>query len=64
MSEEKDKKSLTDKVIEKSVRLYDFTPNERSDENLDWMVKNGYISKQTQKHKRGTRGRRSKAEKV
>ncbi len=62
LGEEKEKKSLTDLVIEKSVELYNFTPSERSDENINWMLENGYMSKKTQKHKRGTRGRRTKSE--
>jgi len=49
-------KSSTDLVIEKSVELYGFTPNEKSDENLKWMRENGYQIK----HRHGTRGRRKK----
>ena len=54
---EKGKKSSTDLVIEKSVQLYGFTPNEKSDENLKWMRANGYLIKQVQKYRRGTRER-------
>jgi len=46
---EKGKKSSTDLVIEKSVELYGFTPNEKSDENLKWMLENGYLIKQVQR---------------
>jgi hypothetical protein len=49
---EKGKKSSTDLVIEKSVELYGFTPNEKSDENLKWMRENGYPIKQVQKRVR------------
>jgi hypothetical protein len=59
---EKEKKSLTDLIIERSVELYGFTPAERSDENIKWMLKNGYLNVQAQKHGRSTRGRRSKSE--
>ena len=59
---EKEKKSLTDLVIGKFIELYGFTPDERSDENLNWMLENGYLSRQAQRHRRGTRGRRSKSE--
>jgi hypothetical protein len=59
---EKKKKSLTDLVIERSVELYGFTPDERSDENLNWMLENGYMNRQAQRKRRGTRGRRSKLE--
>jgi hypothetical protein len=54
---EKEKKSLTDLIIEKSVELYGFTPDEKSDENLKWMRENGYVDKQMPKRGRG-RGRR------
>jgi len=49
---EKGKKSSTDLVIEKSVELYGFTPNEKSDENLKWMREHGYGLKQVQKRGR------------
>jgi hypothetical protein len=54
---EKDKNS-SDLIIEKSVELYGYTPEEKSDENLEWMRKNGYVIKRVEKHRRGTRGRR------
>jgi hypothetical protein len=59
---EKKKKSLTDMVIEKSLKLYGLTPNEMSDKNQNWMIDNGYLSKRPQKRRRGIRGRRPKSE--
>ena len=58
---EKGKKRTTDLVIEKSVELYGFTPNEKSDENLKWMRENGYLVKHARRYKHGIRGRRSKS---
>ena len=52
------KKTYTDIVIEKSVELFGFTPEERSDENLKWMLENGYKIKQSQNDNWGNRGRR------
>ena len=62
LSLEKEKKSFTDIVIEKSVELYGFTPDEMSDENQNWMLENGYLSRRSQKRRRGIRGRRPKSE--
>ena len=62
LSSEKDKKKLTDLIIEKSVELYGLTPDEISDENLKWMRENGYLNRETQRFLRGTRGRPSKKE--
>ena len=64
LGSEKGKRSSTDLVIERSVELYGFTPDEKSDENLEWMRKNGYLSERVKRHKRGTRGRRSKVERL
>ena len=47
-------KGLTDLVIEKSVELYGFTPSEKSEENLKWMLENGYPVKQVQKRVRAS----------
>ena len=47
-------KSLTDLIIEKSVELYGFTPSEKSEENLKWMLENGYPVKQVQKRVRAS----------
>ena len=56
LSIKKEKKS-SDLVIEKSFELYGFTPDEKSDENLKWMLKQGYLVKRIQRNKR-RRGRR------
>ena len=55
---EKGKKNSTDQVIKRSKELYGYTPEEKSDENMEWMLQNGYLQKK--RHRRGTRGRRSK----
>lgn len=62
LSSEKDKKKLTDLIIERSVELYGLTPDEISDENLKWMRDNGYINRENQRYLRGIRGRPSKKE--
>lgn len=48
LSEERRKKSFSDLVIEKSVELFGYTPDEKSERNLKWMRENGYMIK----HKR------------
>jgi len=53
---EKGKKNSTDLVIKRSKELYGYTPEEKSDENIEWMLRNGYIK--AKRHKRGARGRR------
>ena len=53
---EKGKKNNTDLVIKKSMELFGYTPEEKSNENIEWMLRNGYIKEK--KSKRGTRGRR------
>ena len=55
---ENEKKNSTDQVIKRSKELYGYTPEEKSDENMEWMLENGYLQKK--RHKRGTRGRRTK----
>jgi hypothetical protein len=62
LNEDKVKKRSTDLVIERSVELFGFTPNEKSDENLKWMRENGYQIKQVQRHRRGSRGRHKRSE--
>jgi len=62
LGEEKPMKSSTDLVIERCVELYGFTPDEKSDENMNWMRKNGFSVNQATRYKRGTRGRRLKSE--
>jgi hypothetical protein len=54
----KTKKSLTDLIIDRSYELLGCTLEERSDENLKWMYKNGYNVKENPKRGRGSRGRR------
>jgi len=49
LSEEKEKKSITAFIIEKSIELLGCTPDEKSDENLKWMCENGYGIKQVHK---------------
>jgi hypothetical protein len=48
LDEERRKKSFSDLVIEKSVELFGYTPDEKSDRNMKWMRENGYMKK----HKR------------
>ena len=36
------KKRIADEVIEKSIELYGLTPDEISDQNEEWMMKQGY----------------------
>jgi hypothetical protein len=60
LSSEKGKKSTTDLVIKLSKALFGYTPNEKSDENMAWMLKNGYMKRK--RVKRGTRGKRLKSE--
>ena len=48
--------NTTDLVIKRSKELYGYTPEEKSDENIEWMLRNGYLKEK--KNKRGTRGRR------
>lgn len=55
---ENEKKNSTDNVIKRSKELYGYTPEEKSDQNMEWMLQNGYLQKK--RHKRGTRGRRTK----
>ena len=58
LNSEKGKKNNTDLVIKRSKELYGYTPEEKSDENIEWMLRNGYIKEKKKKYKRGTRGRR------
>lgn len=55
---EKGSENSTDQVIKRSKEIYGYTPEEKSDENMEWMLANGYLQKK--RHKRGTRGRRTK----
>jgi hypothetical protein len=58
----KKEKSSADKVIKDSINLFGFTPAERSDENQNWMLENGYFNKKPQKRRSGIRGRRPRQE--
>ena len=60
LSSIKIKKRTTDLVIKRSKELYGYTPEEKSNENIKWMLQNGYMK--DKKHRRGTRGRRSTGE--
>ena len=51
----KGKKNTTDNVIKRSKELYGYTTEEKSDENIEWMLRNGYIKEK--RNKRGTRVR-------
>ncbi len=53
----KEGKKVTDIVIERSFELMGCTPDEKSDENLKWMIENGYLKRKTKRHRHGTRGR-------
>ena len=46
LGEEKDSKHVSDLMIEKSVELFGFTPDEKSDKNRKWMQEHGYSIKQ------------------
>jgi len=35
-------KKFSDLVVKKSIELFGFTPKEKSDQNLKWMLENGY----------------------
>ena len=48
-------KSPTDLLIKRSKELYGYTPDEKSDENIEWMLRNGYLKEK--RHRRGTRGK-------
>ena len=49
MSVEK-KMLFRDLVIKKSIELFGFTPEEKSDENLKWMKENGYVRKKSKRY--------------
>ena len=50
-------KSSSDKIIENSIKLYGFTPADKSDENEEWMINNGYLSKKPQRIRSRIRGK-------
>ena len=49
------KKKVHDKIIKRSVELYGYTPEEKTAENLQWMLKNGYLT--TKRNRVGIPGR-------
>lgn len=55
LNSEKGKKKITDLLIKRSKDLYGYTPKEKSDENMEWMLQHGYLKEK--RHKRGRRGR-------
>jgi hypothetical protein len=57
LGEEKRKKN-SDLVIDRSVELLGYTPDEKSDRNLEWMLENGYSIR----HRRGGRGHPRRAD--
>ena len=62
MSSVKVKRNPTDLIIHLSKELYGYTPEEKSDENREWMLQNGYITKK--RHRRGTRRKWSNTERI
>ena len=59
LEREKEEKSITDLIIERFVNVLGYTPDEKSNKNLKWMIENGYLEKKTPRHSRNTRGRPS-----
>jgi hypothetical protein len=57
----KAKGNPTDLLIQRSKELYGYTPEEKSDENREWMLQNGYLKK---RHRRGIRRKGSKTERI
>jgi hypothetical protein len=49
MIPESKKKKFSDLVIEQSKELLGYTPEQRSAENLKWMLQNGYFTKKQSK---------------
>ena len=49
LSVKRAEKSCSDRVIEKSVELFGFTPDEKSDNNMKWMSEHGYLVKHKRK---------------
>jgi len=62
LSSGKGKRSPTDLIIKRSKELYGYTPEEKSDENMEWMLRKGYL-KETRRRRR-IRGRRSKTKRT
>jgi len=54
LGEERMKKRSSDLIIEKSVELFGYTPDEKSDKNWEWMREHGYLIKHKRvRHKHG-----------
>ena len=53
-------KNIGDSTIKRSKELYGYTPEEKSDENMEWMLQHGYVT--LKKYKYGPRRRRQKSE--
>jgi hypothetical protein len=53
-------KNIGDLTIKRSMELYGYTPEEKSDENMEWMLQHGYVT--LKKYKYGPRRRRQKSE--
>jgi hypothetical protein len=53
-------KKKTILIIEKAEKEYGISLDRKSNENLEWMIQNGYFIKK--RRKRGTRGKRRKEE--
>ncbi len=60
LNSEKGKKKITDLLIKRSKDLYGYTPEEKSNENMEWMLQHGYLK--DKRHRRGSRGKRRKSE--
>ncbi len=52
--------NIGDLVIKRSKELYGYTPEEKSDDNMEWMLQNGYVT--LKKYRRGPRIRQQKSE--
>lgn len=50
-------KKKTDLIIERSKMLYGYTPEEKSDANENWMLRNGYLKNRKVKRDKRRRGR-------
>jgi hypothetical protein len=59
LSSGKVKRNPTDLIIQRSKELYGYTPEEKSDENMEWMLRKGYL-----KGKRHRRRRRRKTKRT
>ncbi len=62
LSSGKVRRNPTDSVIQRSMELYGYTPAEKSDENLEWMLQNGYLKEK--RYRRSIQRKRSKTERT